>query len=62
MSDLLATDDDDEIDEALTASIFEIFYRHGLVLPSYIAITTDCRIVLRPIHEGHGRSLYGNAH
>jgi hypothetical protein len=57
MSDLFATDDD-EINEALTAAIFEIFWGRGLLLPAYIGITSDCKIVMRPIY----RRLCGNAH
>jgi len=54
MSDLFATDDDGEIDEALTESIAEIFLQHtGLVLPAEVAITSAGNIILRPIGEGH---------
>jgi hypothetical protein len=60
MSDLFATDDDAEIDEASTAAVAEILLKHGLLLPAYVAITTSGDIILRPIHErydGHGRVL-----
>jgi hypothetical protein len=48
MSDLFATDDY-EIDEALTASIAEVFFAaYGLVLPAHVAITITGHIILRP--------------